>query len=186
MNVIDDSVIIEGILTLKKLKESEIISTLFSKIRKLKDLITDGKKTLLITSCSKSKNKEDDVEACELYSGQFFKSVKEIAHVAGFDLAILSAKYGFLMKDDKISYYDTYIGDLKKKSNKNKYIKLKSKIHERMKKIIEKYDAFIVIMGNNYKELIEKFFNDKFIIFHDKRGIGGYKQVTKLILTAIR
>ena len=32
-------------------------------------------------------------------------------------------------------------------------------------------------MGNNYRKVLEPFFNEKFIVVFDKRGIGGYLQL---------
>ena len=67
--------------------------------------------TLLVQSCSKSKNEADEpISAIELYSGYFFKiikkSIREDTENADIDMCILSAKYGIVDPSEQIPAYD--------------------------------------------------------------------------------
>ena len=63
---------------------------------------------LIITSCSKNKASRP-MQAKNLYEGQFFKGVKHFSENFGFDLAILSAKYGLISSNQVIKPYNKKI-----------------------------------------------------------------------------
>ena len=43
-----------------------------------------------------------------------------------------------------------------------------------LKILIKNYDKILLLMGSDYKKIIESVVNEKFIQFFDKRGLGGY------------
>ena len=66
-------------------------------------------RVLVLTGCSKSKigyNAHTKVEAHKLYTGRLFKSVKQYSKLKGFDLKIISAKYGLIDYDTVIEGYE--------------------------------------------------------------------------------
>ncbi|MCF0125654.1 MAG: hypothetical protein HUJ68_07865 [Clostridia bacterium] len=73
-----------------------------------------GKKVVII-SCSNMKIETNgkEVRAEDLYSSPMFKKALAVAKNKKPDLIIiLSAKYGALLLDDLIEYYDKYLGDM--------------------------------------------------------------------------
>ena len=129
----------------------------------------NDKKILIITSCSaKKKRFSKPVRAIDLYQGDFFKKVKKFALLNHFDLNIISAKYGLITSDKEINYYDVKI------KNNDDIKNLKSKVIPKLKDLIINYDKILILMGSDYKKIIESVVNEKFIHFFDKRGLGGY------------
>ena len=64
-----------------------------------------GKKYLLILPCSKRKKRASNISAIELYDGPFYRLVRK-NKPENLDILILSAKYGLIRCDEKISYYE--------------------------------------------------------------------------------
>ena len=129
----------------------------------------NNKKILVITSCSAKKNRvSKPMRAIDLYQGDFFKKVNKFALLNQFDLNIISAKYGLITSDKKINYYNA------KLKNTDDIENLKPKVIPKLNDIINNYDKILLLMGNDYKRIIEPVVNEKFINFFDKRGLGGY------------
>jgi len=129
----------------------------------------NSKKILVITSCSaKKKRISKPIRAMDLYQGDFFKKVKKFALLNQFDLNIISAKYGLITSDKEINNYDAKI------KNNDDIKNLKPKVIPKLNKMIDNYDKILLLMGNDYKKILESVVNDNFIHFFDKRGLGGY------------
>ncbi len=124
-------------------------------------------KVLVLAGCSQKKLNYP-APAIELNQGQLFRGIKKLTMSNNFDLKILSGKYGLLDPNEVITPYNQKIRTTKD------ILRIRRKIFPKMLRTIERYDLIIVIMGKNYREVIEPLFNDKFIIIYDKRGIGGY------------
>ena len=124
-------------------------------------------KILILAGCSQKKLNYP-APVIELNQGQLFRGIKKLARSNNFDLKILSGKYGLLDSNEIISPYNQKI------RTKKDILRIRRKIFPKMLKTIERYDLIIVVMGKNYREVIEPLFNEKFIIIYDKRGIGGY------------
>ncbi len=136
-----------------------------------------NKKILVITSCSAEKVKKKIKEkAINLYQGDFFKKVKKFVNLNDFDFRIISAKYGLLSPEEKILSYN------KKIEKKEDIIKLREKINPKLNKLIDNYDKILLIMGKNYRNIIEPITNKKYVYFYDKRGLGGYKSLMKYLI----
>jgi len=137
----------------------------------------NNKKILIITSCSaKKKRFSKAVKAIDLYQGNFFKKVKKFAHLNQFDLNIISAKYGLITSDKEINYYNVKI------KNNDDIESLRSKVIPKLNALIDNYDKILILMGSDYKKIIESVVNEKFILFFDKRGLGGYLSLMKYLL----
>jgi len=127
-------------------------------------------KICVIAGCS-HKKLSYRAPAIELNQGQLFRAIKKLAAKNKFDLKILSGKYGLLDPDQIIEPYNQKI------RTKKDILDISLKIKQKIEQIIRDYEKIIVIMGNNYRKALEPFFNEKFIIIFDKRGIGGYLQL---------
>jgi len=137
----------------------------------------NNKKILIITSCSaKKKRISKPLRAIDLYQGNFFKKVKKFALLNHFELNIISAKYGLLAPDKEINYYDMKI------KNNDDIENLKPKVIPKLKNLIKNYDKILLLMGSDYKKIIESVVNEKFIQFFDKRGLGGYLSLMNELL----
>jgi len=124
-------------------------------------------KILIIAGCSKKKLNHA-APAIELNQGQLFKSIKKLVSKNNFDLKILSGKYGLLDGHEVIEPYNEKI------TKKQDIIRVRKKIITKISQIWRSYDEIIIIMGKNYREVLEPFFDKKFIIIFDRRGIFGY------------
>jgi len=130
----------------------------------------NNKKVLVITSCS-AKKKKESMKAIDLYEGDFFKKVKKFVKLHNFDFRIISAKYGLLSPDDEIPPYNEKI------KNSDDIVILQKKIIPKLYNIINKYDKILILMGEDYKNIIKPISNENFIYFFDNRGLGGYKSL---------
>lgn len=127
------------------------------------------KKILVITSCSAKKRRiSKPIRAIDLYQGDFFKKVKKFAFLNQFALNIISAKYGLITSDKEINYYNVKI------KNDNDIENLKPYVIPKLNSLMNNYDKILLLMGKDYKKIIESVVNEKFIHFFDKRGLGGY------------
>ncbi|MEA3248410.1 MAG: hypothetical protein U9Q73_01765 [Nanoarchaeota archaeon] len=129
-----------------------------------------NKRICIIASCSQKKLNHK-APAIELNQGQLFRSIKKLAAKNNFDVKILSGKYGLLDPATIIEPYNQKI------TSKRQILDISLKISVKINQVIKDYDKIIVIMGSNYRKVLEPFYTDKFIIVFDKRGIGGYLQL---------
>jgi cytoplasmic iron level regulating protein YaaA (DUF328/UPF0246 family) len=110
--------------------------------------------TLLVQSCSKSKNQPATaVPALELYSGYFFKIIKkarrEGALVSDIDICILSAEYGLLSSDSEIDHYD-------RRMDTERARELAPDVQAALEtRVANGYDRVIVNVGGAYQEALE-------------------------------
>ena len=129
--------------------------------------MTNPKRVLIIAGCSKKKLPYR-APAIDLNQGQLFRSIKKVALQNHFDLKILSGRFGLLEPTDVITPY-------------NQKIKTKADV-ERVRKIVKykithvwrEYDIIITVMGKKYQQVLKRFFDNKFYVVFDIRGIGGY------------
>jgi len=124
-------------------------------------------KICIIAGCSQKKLSYA-APAAELNQGQLFRSIKKLANNFHFDLKILSGKHGILDQDEIIEPYNQKI------RTKRDISDVRNKAWPKLEQIHNSYERIIIIMGSSYREVLEPFFDNKFIIIFDKRGIGGY------------
>lgn len=124
-------------------------------------------KICMIVGCSQKKLKIP-APASELNQGQLFRALKKLAIKNSFNLKILSGKHGLLEPDQIIEPYDQKI------KNKEDIAKIRFKIMLKICQIWRDHDLIIIFMGKKYRSVLEPFFDNKFIVIHDRRGIGGY------------
>lgn len=137
-----------------------------------RDMSFNDKKILVITSCSAKKRQSSKLmQAIDLYNGGFFNQIKKFVKLHKFDLKIISAKYGLLSAKDKISNYNQRI------KNNNDIFRLQKLVNPKLISEIPNYDRVLILMGGDYKQVIESLVNYKFVFFFDRRGIGGYKSL---------
>lgn len=110
--------------------------------------------TLLVQSCSKSKNKvEDKVQAIDVYSGYFFKIIKKAMREEKFcsnmDICILSAEYGLIDAETEIEWYDRRMDHQRARELISD---VTNDLHER---VVDNYDRVIVNVGEVYKKAID-------------------------------
>lgn len=140
-------------------------------------MILKNKEILILTSCSAKKKKTPErMRAIDLYNGDLFNLVKKFVKRNKFTFRIISAKYGLISPDEEIEYYN------KKIENNEDIKKLQKLVNPKLNKLINNYDMILVIMGEDYKKIIDPLKNDKFIYFFDKRGLGGYLSLMTLLL----
>lgn len=142
------------------------------------DFLPDGRKTLIITSCSKKKEKSNQkIESQKRYIGQIFNHTKNFANKNNYDLLIISAKHGLLHPEDKIYNYNRRL------LNKKESLKLKPKVVPKLKKILkqENYKRIILIMGKLYRNIIEDLYDNRFVILESKNGIFDYLSKLKTL-----
>jgi len=143
------------------------------------EYLPDGKKTLVITSCSKRKDQSaGKIESIKRYTGQMFKMTKKFAENNNYNLLIISAKYGLLKPKDKIENYNLRL------ENEKQAIQLRQKVIPKLREILEKekYERIIVIMGNLYKIVIEDLIDDRFVFLESKNGFFDYLSKLKTLI----
>ncbi|WP_342708156.1 DUF6884 domain-containing protein [Natrinema salaciae] len=128
--------------------------------------------TLLIQSCSKSKKQTDEpISAMELYSGYFFKIIKKSRREetvnSNIDVGILSAKYGFVKSDEKITAYD-------RQMNSERAMEIGSTMREELRNYIshEGYDRIIINAGKEYRKAINGFDDGLSVDIYEITGDG--------------
>lgn len=116
-------------------------------------------KRIGLLACSKSKLGENSpktlYKAQEIYTGYTFTISKNIGlnRFECEDWHILSAKHNLLDKDDKISYYDMYLGHQNSKYKKEWAATVISKLKE---KYDLDNDVFYIFAGKDYyKDLLK-------------------------------
>lgn len=125
-------------------------------------------KKLLIIPCSKVKKNLMNTSAVELYDGPFFRMIRKY-RTNDFDILVLSAKYGMIEGNKKISYYD-------QKMSLERAIELSSEIHLNLSQCLHKkcYDDIYINVGKMYFEALKP----SFYLFDNKKvhlasgGIG--------------
>ena len=116
-----------------------------------------------LIGCSQSKLGKDcpTVKFCakDIYLGRNFKKAREqgIKHFnCEEEFYILSGKYGLLAEDDKITYYDTYLGSF---SAKEKRVWAEMVV----KQLGELFDLnnteFVIFAGDSYSKYIKNHLN---------------------------
>jgi len=110
---------------------------------------------LLLQSCSASKRAvETPTPAFDLYTGYFYKilkkAIREDEMRPNIDIAILSAKYGFLDLDEEIEYYDRRM-DASRAQELNEEVL--AAVAERT--ATSGYDRVVINMGETYQSAIE-------------------------------
>ncbi|MGV9198640.1 MAG: DUF6884 domain-containing protein [Promethearchaeia archaeon] len=126
-------------------------------------------KRVIITGCTKTKL-DHAAPAIELNQGQLFKMVKRLAEKNNFDIKILSGKHGLLDPHQVIEPYDQKIrtqADIQR-------IRKHHHIYKRVKEIWRTYEDIIVIMGKKYRQVIEPYYDSKFIVLNHPKGYFGY------------
>ncbi len=124
-------------------------------------------RVLIIAGCSQKKLTHP-APAINLNQGQLFRSIKKVARQNYFDLKILSGKYGLLDPNEVIHPYNQEIrtkADIKR---------IQDLIKGKIDYIWRNYDLIITIMGRKYQQVMKPYFDNKFHVVFDKRGIGGY------------
>ncbi len=129
-----------------------------------------NKKVVVIAGCSKKKL-TCPAPAIDLNQGQLFKMIKKLITQNNFDLKILSGKYGLVEPTEILEPYNQKIttqADIKR---------VREMITRKLCQVWRNYDLILVIMGGRYREVIKPFFDNKFHVVFDKRGIGGYLSI---------
>jgi len=127
-----------------------------------------GGRILVITSCTKEKvgyNEKTKALAKDMYKGRLFKTVKDFCKAKQFDYVIISAKYGLLFPEEKTEGYEKIL------KTKKDIEEIRPKVEVRLKKVLDKYDKVILMMGSYYIRVLERIIDDRF--FHVRsRGYG--------------
>lgn len=104
-----------------------------------------------------------------LNQGQLFKAIKKLTTQNQFDIKILSGKFGILEKNQIIEPYNQKI------KTKADIKRVREMVIPKVLHIWRQYDQIILIMGKKYREVLTPFFDNKWYVVYDVRGIGGYK-----------
>ena len=129
-----------------------------------------NKRVLVIVGCSKKKL-DHPAPVIELNQGQLFQAVRRLASHHQFDLKILSGKHGLLGPEEIIEPYNQKI------KTKADIKRIQETMILRIDQLWRDYDLIMTIMGKKYRAVLEPFFDNKFSVVFDKRGIGGYKSL---------
>ena len=148
------------------------------KLSWMTEFLPNGKNTLVITSCSKKKNSSEKlIKSSDRYIGQMFNATKRFSEDNDYDLLIISAKYGLLRSEEKITNYDQRL------TTKKQAIDLRPCVLPKLKKIISEnnYSRIIIIMGKLYRYILEELYDFRFIILESTNGIFDYlKKLSEL------
>jgi hypothetical protein len=138
--------------------------------------------SLLVQGCSKSKNEPGKpVPALDLYSGYFFKIIKKAKREGAFneeiDFCILSAEYGLIDPEDKISWYD-------RRMDQNRAAELAPEVRSELVERADDYDRVIVNVGGPYNRALEGVESvlEPPIYFVEGDGIGYKGSVLKRVI----
>lgn len=106
--------------------------------------------TLLVQSCSKSKNcPSESVPALQLYSGYFFKIIKKAiddgAMPESLDICILSAEHGLVDANEEIGWYDRRIDEARA-------TEIAPNVRRRLsERVADGYDRVVINVGRDYR-----------------------------------
>lgn len=116
--------------------------------------VRNQKKYLIITQCSKGKIQER-TEAKNIYKSLQVKYLADVAniHEDHFDMAILSAGYGWLDQDDIISPYEQSFNTL----SKGDVLKLSREVglREEFERLCDGYDMVFIALGDKYLHALD-------------------------------
>ena len=109
----------------------------------------DRTKNLLIISCSARKTNLNEGCAIDIYNGPFFKILKKCHH-GNLDVKIISAKYGLINANDKISTYEM-------KMTAQRANELRTQTTEKLENALThgNYKEVFVELGKTYQSAIE-------------------------------
>ena len=127
-----------------------------------------GRKVLVIAACSQTKlGSTPDVKAKakDMYQGRLFKLTRKLSEFCKWDYVIISAKYGFLYPEEEIEGYEKFL------KTKRDIEEVRPKVIPRLKEVIPNYDRILVIAGKNYREVLRKLIDERFI-FIKAKGYG--------------
>ncbi len=118
---------------------------------------------IALIGCSQSKLGKDfpkaKFPAKDIYLGRNYKKSREIG-IKYFNCEdkffILSGKYGLLDEDDKISYYNTYLGNFSVKEKKKWADMVVSQLKQRFDL---KDTEFVIFAGDSYSKYIKNYLN---------------------------
>lgn len=107
--------------------------------------------SLIIIPCSKNKSNVSEGKAIDIYDGPFYRILRKNKS-CNSDVLIISAKYGLLESDDRISPYDL-------KMTTEIANSLKEEVQEDLKQILSKgnYDRILINLGKVYWGVLEDF-----------------------------
>jgi len=134
-------------------------------------------RTLLVQSCSKSKNQPDGtVSAVDLYSGFFFRILKKARREDAFDsdvdLCILSAAHGIIDPDEKIAWYD-------QEMSAARAAELAPAVARDLAERAPSYDRIVVNAGEVYRSALQELDVEVPVYYIDGGGIGEKGHVLK-------
>jgi len=127
-------------------------NNVFNKIEK-SEIRTNSSKKLLIISCSAKKKKfNHPAPALEVYDGPIFRLLRKNLRnkLSNIHITIISAKYGLILPETRISYYDKII-------SKKEICEWNGKIVNLLGDLIWKnnYSEIFICLGKNYLGVIE-------------------------------
>lgn len=123
---------------------------------------------LLIIPCSKVKKNLMNISAVELYDGPFFRMIRKYRS-NNFDILVISAKYGIIEGNKKISYYDQKMTvERAKELSKEIHATLSQYLHENC------YSDIYINLGKTYFDALKPSFYlfDKKKVHLASGGIG--------------
>jgi hypothetical protein len=139
-------------------------------------------RTLLVQSCSKSKNRPNGaVDALDLYSGFFFRILKKARREGAFDpaidLCILSAKHGLLDPESSIERYD-------REMDQTRAVELAPRVTEALAARAGSYDRVVVNAGRVYRAALHGLTDSVTtpVYYIDGGGIGEKGHILKRLV----
>lgn len=109
-----------------------------------------GKKYLLILPCSKRKKRISNAYAIDLYDGPFYRMIRK-NKPENLDILIISAKYGLIRYNEKISDYEQIM-------TVERVEELANDIYVKLKEILKmnNYDHIFINLGKTYALTLER------------------------------
>lgn len=123
---------------------------------------------LVITGCTKNKCEIEEnrkIAAKDLYTGTLFTKVQDYCEKMEYDYRIISAKYGLLSPEDKISTYEKVL------RTRVDVDAIRPSVEESLKPLLKDYNTILVIAGSQYRDVLSRIIDDKFV-FLKADGIG--------------
>ena len=110
----------------------------------------------IFTFCTRMKYDYTNCKAIQLYRSGFFPIIRKYNH-NNIDVYIISAKYGLLNENDKVSNYDLFLDD-------KRYEEIKKEVIMKIKEVLKnKYKDVMLALGGNYLKFFDEI-NDKRLI----------------------
>ncbi len=106
------------------------------------------KRKLLVISCSNDKSRLYNTEAIYVYNGPYYRILRK-ANLSNKDILIISAKYGAIDSNVRISFYN-------KKMTKKRATELKDKVSLAIEESMHSgnYDEVFFELGKNYIDTV--------------------------------